>query len=367
MGGIIIACLTAIYVLLFLFFIIGLLKTHRYKGPKATPSVSVVVPMRNEEEFAERTLEALDAQDYAGEWEVICVDDRSTDRTHEILEKFAAEHPRFRILNLPQDLPVIASPKKRALESAFKIAKNEVLLTMDADCIPRKSWITSMAGRFVEGISIVQGPKQNNGTRSMPHLYQKLETLGYTAMEAAGFSLGRPIVASAACLAYKRELFFEVGGFGDLINLSSGDDDMLIHKMMKIPGTKVCYNLDKDAVIETAPVHTWKQLFNQRARWSSNGTNYESKAYILMLTLIYTYYIWMFISPWCTLFLDCPWQWCVFSILPKFMVDFIFLSIASWKLHSKRRMFAFLPVELIQIPMIVFCVPAGISGMFRWK
>ena len=262
MGGIIVACLTALYVLLFLFFIIGLARTHRYRGPKATPSVSVVVPMRNEEEFAQRTLEALAEQDYAGEWEVICVDDRSTDSTKEILEKFAATHPRFRVLSLPQDLPVIASPKKRALESAFKIAKNEVLLTMDADCIPRKSWITAMAGRFVDGICIVQGPKQNNGSRTMPHLYQKLETLGYTAMEAAGFSWGHPIVASAACLAYKKELFFEVGGFGDLINLSSGDDDMLIHKMMKIPGTKVCYNLDKDAVIETAPVHTWKQLFN---------------------------------------------------------------------------------------------------------
>ena len=120
MGGIIIACLTALYVSLFLFFIIGLLKTHRYKGPKATPSVSVVVPMRNEEEFAQRTLEALAVQDYVGEWEVICVDDRSTDSTREILEKFAATHPRFRVLSLPQDLPQIASPKKRALESAFK-------------------------------------------------------------------------------------------------------------------------------------------------------------------------------------------------------------------------------------------------------
>ena len=156
MGGIILACLTALYALLFLFFIVGLLKTHRYKGPKATPSVSVVIPMRNEEEFAERTLEAVAAQDYVGEWEVICVDDRSTDRTREILEKFAATHPRFRVLSLPQDLPQIASPKKRALESAFKIAKNEVLLTMDADCIPRKSWITAMAGRFVDGICIVQ-------------------------------------------------------------------------------------------------------------------------------------------------------------------------------------------------------------------
>ena len=208
MGGIIVACLTALYVLLFLFFIIGVTRTHRYRGPKATPSVSVVVPMRNEEEFAERTLEALAAQDYVGEWEVICVDDRSTDRTREILEKFAATHPKFRVLSLSPDLPVIASPKKRALESAFKIAKYDVLLTIDADCIPRKSWITSMAGRFTDGICIVQGPKQNSGNHSLLHLYQKLETLGYTAMEAAGFSMGHPIIASATCLAYKKELFF---------------------------------------------------------------------------------------------------------------------------------------------------------------
>ena len=234
MGGILIASLTALYVLLFLFFIIGVIRTHRYRGPKATPSVTVVVPMRNEEEFAQRTLEALAEQDYVGEWEVICVDDRSTDSTREILEKFAATHPKFKVLSLSPDLPQIASPKKRALESAFKIAKYDVLLTMDADCIPRKSWITAMAGRFTDGICIVQGPKQNNGSRTLPHLYQKLETLGYTAMEAAGFSWGHPIVASAACLAYKKDLFFAVGGFGDLVNLSSGDDDMLIHKMMKL-------------------------------------------------------------------------------------------------------------------------------------
>lgn len=367
MGGIIIACLAALYALLFLFFIIGLIKTHRYRGPKATPSVTVVVPMRNEEEFAARTLNALNEQDYVGKWEVICVDDRSVDNTGKILDEFALTHKHFRILHLSKDLPIIASPKKRALESAFKIAENEILLTIDADCIPRKSWITSMAGRFINDVCIVQGPKENDGNVTFAHLYQKLETLAYTAMEAAGFSLGRPLVASAACLAYKKSLFFAVGGFGDLVNLSSGDDDMLIHKMMKIPGTKVCYNLDKDAVVETAPVHTWKQLFNQRARWSSNGTNYESRAYIMLLTLIYTYYVWMFVSPWCVLFLDFPWEWCVFSILPKIVVDFIFLSIASWKLHSKRKMWAFLPTEFMQIPMIVFAVPAGISGMFRWK
>lgn len=367
MSVLIIACITAIYTLLFLCFTIGIIKTHRFKGNRATPSVSVVVPMRNEEEFAQRTLEALAAQEYSGDWEVICVDDRSTDSTGEILDKFAETHPKFQVIHLSQDLPPIASPKKRALESAFKVANYEILLTIDADCTPRKGWIASMAGRFDGEISIVQGPKQNNGNNSLVHQFQKLETLGYTSMEAAGFSLGVPMIASATCLAYKKELFFKAGGFGELVNLSSGDDDMLINKMMKVPGTKACYNLDKDAVIETAPVNSWKQLFNQRARWSSNGTSYENKAYVLLLTLIYSYYVWAFVSPWCVLLLDCPWQWCVFSILPKLVIDLIFLSIAAWKLNCRKLLWSFGLTEFFQIPMIVFCVPAGITGLFRWK
>lgn len=363
----IIAAITALYVLLFSFFVVGIIKTKRFKGIKATPSVSVVVPMRNEEEFAQRTLEALAAQEYSADWEVICVDDRSTDSTGEILDKFAENHPKFRVIHLSQDLPPIASPKKRALESAFEVAKYEILLTIDADCTPRKGWIASMAGRFTDGISIVQGPKQNNGANAMVHRFQKLETLGYTAMEAAGFSMGVPMIASATCLAYKKELFFKAGGFGDLVNLSSGDDDMLIHKMMKVPGTKACYNLDSEAVIETAPVNSWRQLFNQRARWSSNGTSYENKSYVLLLTLIYSYFVWSFVSPWCVVFLDCPWQWCVFSILPKLIIDLIFLSIAATKLNCKKLLWAFIPTEFFQIPMIVFCVPAGITGLFKWK
>ena len=82
----IISVLSALYVSLFLFLSIGLLRAKKNGGqPEKLWSVSVIVPLRNEEEHARRTLEALDAQDYSGEWEVICVNDRSTDRTAQIL------------------------------------------------------------------------------------------------------------------------------------------------------------------------------------------------------------------------------------------------------------------------------------------
>lgn len=360
--------LTSIYAFLLLFFSFGIFKTKKIKQQNQNnPSLSVVLPIRNEERFLDRTLKALEAQDYKGIWEVICVNDRSTDSTPIILESFCKTHSRFRFITLPSDLPTVASPKKRALDAGFKQAQYDVLLIMDADCEPPKTLLSSMAECFVGNVQIVQGPKKNNGSSSILHSTQQIETLGFTAMEAAGFTLGSPMVASAASLAYKRDLFFKVGGFGDLMDLSSGDDDMLIHKMIQQENVDFCYNLDPMAVMETAPVDSWKALFFQRARWASNGTKYQNPFYVLLLTLIYTFFIWLFISPWLVLLAHFPLSWFLIPFLVKIIVDFIFLSIAAFKLKQVKLLWAFIHVEIIQIPMIVLAVPFGQFGLFKWK
>lgn len=367
MSEIILTVLTSLYALAILTFAVGIVRTHRHKG-KATPFVTVVIPMRNEEEFLARTLKALAEQEYEGEYEIICVDDRSTDSTGKILDDFVAAHSdKFRALHLDPNLPPIESPKKRALESGFKEARGEVLLIMDADCVPTKRWLASMAGRFEGDIAIVQGPKRNTGGWSPVHQYQKLETLAYTSIEAAGFSLGHPMLASAACLAYKKDLFFKVGGFGDLVNLSSGDDDMLIHKMIKEPNVKFCYNLSADAMIETAPVNSLKALFFQRARWSSNGTKYDSHLYTFGLSLIYTFLIWLLISPFLVIFAEFPLSWFAIPMAVKVACDLFFLTCAAVKLRSKKLLLCLPITEIMQVPMNVFAVPFGLLGLFKWK
>lgn len=364
----ILGVLSSLYAVLFLIFSVGLLRAKRTSG-KAEKlwSVSVIVPLRNEEEHALKTLEALAAQDYEGEWEVLCVDDRSTDSTASLLKKFAETHPRFSVISIPKDAPFIESPKKRALETGFKAARYEILMTMDADCIPPKGWIRSMASRFRGNIAIVQGPKKNSGSPGIVHDYQKLETLGYTSIEAAGFSLGMPLVASAAALAYKKELFFQAGGFGDLVHLSSGDDDMLVHKMIQQPGVEFCYNLDRDAIVETSPVDTFRGLLNQRARWSSNGTSYTNHLYTLFLTFIYTFYVWLFISPWLALFLNFPWSWFWIPFAVKIAIDILFLSIGAVRLGEVKLLRALPMTEILQVPIITLAVPLGIFRLFRWK
>jgi len=363
----IVGTLAALYVLLFSYLTIGVLRARKPRGIPAHPTVSVVVPLHNEEVCAQRTLQALSEQQYEGEWEVLCVNDRSTDNTAQIITQFAATHPRFRVLHVPLDAPTLPSPKKRALETGFAAARFDILMTMDADCTPSPYWLASMAGRFQENIAIVQGPKKNGGGNSPLFAYQKLDTLGFTLIEAAGFSNGKPLLASAAALAYRKDLFYKVGGFSDLMQYVSGDDDMLVHKMIQQP-VGFCYNMDPHAIVETEPVYSWKALLNQRARWASNGTNYSNPCYVLFLTLIYCFYLWLFLGPLFAFMGLVDWDVWYLPLLAKCCIDYIFLFIGGWRLNLPQLV-AWLPLtEIVQIPLIAIAVPLGsLFKKFRWR
>ena len=97
------------------------------------PRVSVIVPARNEEEGVERALRSLFAQDYPGPFEILAVDDRSTDRTGEIFARLASERPdRIKVLRV-EDLPDGWLGKNHALFLGVREASGEWLLFTDAD------------------------------------------------------------------------------------------------------------------------------------------------------------------------------------------------------------------------------------------
>ena len=367
---ILVAILTTTYLGLMLYLWLGLLKKGHPQGAASVvtlPFVSVVIPMRNEEAFIENTLNAINAQKYAGEWEAIIVNDRSTDRSSEIVRGFCENHPNFSVIDIPQDSPQIASPKKRALNAGFSTAKGEFLLIADADCVPPPNWLNSMALYFVSGASVVQGSKANNGGKRFLHAYQRLETLGFTLIEAAGYNRNKPLVASAASLGYSKDLFFKCGGFEGLYDFASGDDDMLIHRMAKVEGTKFAYNWDASAIMPTAPVDSWKALLQQRARWGSNGAKYENKIYSAFLFCIYAFFVWLFISPWLVLAGILLSDYFLLSFAIKFIADFMLLFTGALRLRCVKLLWCLPLVEIIQIPLFTAAVPLGMLGWYRWK
>jgi cellulose synthase/poly-beta-1,6-N-acetylglucosamine synthase-like glycosyltransferase len=369
----IVTFLSIVYASLLLYLWWGIVQLKKQKGVgtaqpiSSLPSLSVIVPLRNEEESALSTLQALAQQDYAGSWEVWCVDDRSTDKTPDILKQFAKEHPSFFVVHISQNAERVLSPKKRALEIGFSKATGDILLTTDADCTPPPHWLTSMASPFSKDVGIVQGPKEISGPNSLIGLYQKLETLGFVSIEASTFALGRPMLASAPSLAYRRSLFESVGGFSGLEHLVSGDDDMLVHKMMQQKGVQVKYNMDPSGAVRTPAVSSWKALFSQRARWASNGSQYESKSYVLLLSCIFLFYLWLLIGPILTIMQYVPWSFWVVPFVIKYIFDGLFIYSSARIFERTHWCKHLLWMEWINIPVFVFTPIMGYFKWYKWK
>ena len=97
------------------------------------PSLTVIVPGRNERDCIESCVRSLLAQDYPG-LSVVAVNDRSTDETGEILNRLRDEFPtRLRVLHV-EELPAGWFGKPHALELAMEITRSELVCFTDADC-----------------------------------------------------------------------------------------------------------------------------------------------------------------------------------------------------------------------------------------
>lgn len=355
---------TGVYLVFILVLAFGLVRL-RALAQGARPSVSVVIPMHDEESGVGLTLEAIGRQDYDGVWELVCVDDRSSDKTAAMVREFAQANPRVKLVQVGRDEPAVPSPKKRALARGLDAATGEILITTDADCQPPPSWIRVLAGAFVDGVDIVQGPKHCGGDSRASHRYQRLEMLAFVAAEAAGFSLGRPFLASAPSLAYRAEVYRRSGGFHGLEGLVSGDDDMLVHRMVRAGGRPV-YAMDPTISVGTHPANTWKEVLNQRARWASNGSRYENPCYVALLVAVFLWWTWLLVGwiPWSAGLVPGCAFWGVWAL--KAPVDLLFMSLAAWRFRRWGLLADYLWCLPLQVAIAVRSAVAGHLGWFQW-
>ena len=108
--------------------------------PHVRPKVSVILPARNEEGFIERCLKSLIEQDYEN-YEIIAVDDRSDDKTGEIIKKIAQKNPNL-VYVLAEPKPEKWTGKNWACIEGFKKSSGELVLFTDADTYHSKGVIS---------------------------------------------------------------------------------------------------------------------------------------------------------------------------------------------------------------------------------
>lgn len=239
------------------------------------PPVSILIAARNEAHNLPKLLLALENQDYPQDkFEIILVNDRSRDTTQAVAQAHQARLHNLTTINI-ESVPTGINPKKNALQIAINQSKFDWLLLTDADCVPPQNWIKSMVcARKNEKTKIVLGisPLVSKVEDSFLATFIQYETF-YTALQYAGFARGgKPYMGVGRNLFYHKSLFEQVGGFGEFLNITGGDDDLFINRVATAENTSVASK--NGFVISNAP-ETWSAWYKQKLRHLSVGKHYR--------------------------------------------------------------------------------------------
>ena len=259
-------------------------RTAFYRQPQREPfpqsgestglGVSVVVCARNERENLIELLPLLNTQAYPA-FEILVMDDRSTDGTDAYLEDCTADLNHVRFIRINKEHGHI-TPKKYALTIALKKAVYPTVLLTDADCRPHSpNWLTDMVEPLTDhNKDIVLGFSPYERRPGLLNLLIRSETL-FTAVHYFSLALaGWPYMGVGRNLAYRTRTFFANKGFYTHKNVLGGDDDLFINEVATGRNTAVC--LTPAAFTWSIPKEAWADWRIQKRRHLNVGKYYKT-------------------------------------------------------------------------------------------
>jgi len=350
-----------LYLLMIMVFVIGWNKLYKENHEVDTRKVdvsrqvevSLVICCKNEAHNLPVLIDALKKQSVSN-FELIWVNDNSTDGTLQILEDSIQYFQNAKVLNSP------FTGKKQAQQLGISSAKANFVITTDADCKPGKKWIESFLNFQARHHAdlIIAPVKLADGV----NIFQKFQQLEFATLVGSGMGAagaGYPIFCNAANMAFTKQMWLDCKD--DMENNEiSGDDVFLLHCIKKRKGNIQVLNT-AESMVETNAVNTLKEFIKQRKRWASKSSKYKDAATIfaaLNVSLINVFLILLFCT---SIFFPSILKFFVFVFLFKLITDYSFL--ANIKSFFKLK-FTIADVFLLSV-FYPFYVILGISSLFQ--
>ena len=235
--------------------------------------VSVIICARNEEANLRKNLPQVLNQEYP-DFEVIVVNDASTDGTEDLLYDMQRQYPHLRSTFIREN-DHVRTGKKLALTLGIKSAKHDWVLLTDADCSPSTDqWIYCMQRNFTGKNRLVLGYGGYRREKSLVNLVSRYEAF-FTALQYVGLCLsGFPYMGTGRNLAYQKALFFENKGFASHYDLASGDDDLFVNEVARKGNTGL--ELRPESFTRSDTEKTWRNWYHQKKRHLTTGPRYRN-------------------------------------------------------------------------------------------
>jgi glycosyltransferase involved in cell wall biosynthesis len=327
--------------------------------------ISVIICAKNEADNLKKNLPLILEQKYS-DFEIILINDVSSDDTLDVMESFKDKHSNIKIVDVRNNETFWGS-KKYALTLGIKASSNDFLLLTDADCKPNSDqWICKMTANFSDKKKIILGygayEKKKN---SLLNALIRFETL-LTAIQYFSYAKsGNPYMGVGRNLAYHKSEFFNVNGFMNHMKIRSGDDDLFINQVANKKNTTIEFS--EKSFTESTPPSSYSEWFKQKRRHISTAVHYNKKDQFL-LGVFYVTQI-LFWSLFITLItLKYEWKTVLFVFALRVFIQYVIYGFSAKKLKEQNLILIipFLEFFLILFQLTIF-ITNRISKPTHWN
>jgi cellulose synthase/poly-beta-1,6-N-acetylglucosamine synthase-like glycosyltransferase len=359
---------TALYTLFLLWLDRGVQAVGKETKNRSEPiniqHISIIIAARNELENLPHLLSSLNKLDYPQDsYELILVNDHSDDGSREFLDTQTL-CPKLKVIHFYHDtIPLIG--KKAAIQQGIDASKYDILAFTDADCIVPSTWLKEINRSMAEEVDYllaysIMKHKPTSGVLRLKNFERSI----YYALAAAGLHYHIPFTSSACNMVYRKRLFNESGGFEGIGHLLSGDDDLLLMKMMPhlnkgaynpSPKMQVCS-------IDGAEIRKHHNTNIRRASkfflhpWWLQGLS----VFVFLYFCMFYRSLWLLIMGKATTLLTT-------SLALKTGTE-LFFSLRHLKLIDQSKLGVLYPIQILVFPaQFIFYALRGTMGRYSWK
>lgn len=321
--------------------------------------ISVIVAARDEEQNIALLINDLIAQTHTN-FELIIVDDHSSDSTPQMVEEYAQMFSFIRLYKSD------GQGKKSALKLGIQKAQFDFVVVTDADCRVSSNWLQTMVCFYKQkGVDLIFGPVRFSFSASIFSQFQSLEFLSLTASSAGSIGAGMPILSNACNMAFTKKCWNDC--VSDIEEKSLSGDDMFLMISAKKQHKRIAFLKSPFAIVDTSACNSLSQFFNQRKRWSSKSKYYADLQVIiagLIVALMSVNLVVLFVLSWI-----CNAYFNVFFVCfgLKFVIDLLFLLLVSPFYQQERLLKWYVPLTLLYPFYVSVSLVGGLLENFTWK
>jgi cellulose synthase/poly-beta-1,6-N-acetylglucosamine synthase-like glycosyltransferase len=245
----------------------------------------LIIPARNEEKVIANCIKHLKKLKYNKELlEIILVNDKSTDKTKEIMLNETKGNEYFKVIDSNKIETSSLKGKANALDTAIKLTQADIIFTTDADCEVPENWLEETVKYYKENTAMVCGFTIIKSGKNLFAYIQSLDWIYLLSLASCSAGINKILSCLGNNLSFSKNAYNDIGGY-ERVGFSVTEDLALMRTIDKDKRFKIKYPLNPLTLVKTEACESFKELYNQKRRWFRGGVNINLLGYILGVEL----------------------------------------------------------------------------------